>query len=155
MAYKYSLFNPEESRVAQELLNMPPVMLLNRYLKKKSDKPTRFFASVKTEVNRVDNEDYLINPSLASMEGANLDYVATQVYLPTSQIFKMGYELKIDKVVRDLDRLFEEHTALVNKISKDSPIQPISQDVAYFFKTEILTDKIIKSLENASNTKLI
>lgn len=148
MAYQYSTFNPAVSKMANQLLNMSTTDLVKRYVKKKNEKSNQFFKSFKQEINRVDSEDYLINPCLWSMAGPNTNYVATVVYGAASQLVNMGYEFKMENVVRDLDRLFVEHVSLVNKLSETSPVQPISKDIAYFFVTDILTDKVLKTIEN-------
>ncbi len=150
MAYQYTTFNPDQSKMAQELLNMPINTLLNRYIKKKSVKPCKFFDAFKDEMNRIDSEEYLINPYLWTMAGPNTNFVATMVYNAASQLIKMGYEFKLENVARDLDKMFGEHKSLVIKISGDTPVQPISKDVSYFYLTSILTDRVIKSLENTS-----
>ena len=149
MAYQYKTFNPNESKIAKELLNMPINTLLNRYLKKKSEKPTKYFAAFKEEINRVDDEEYLINPYLWTMAGSNTNYVATMVYNSASQLIKMGYELKMENVVRDLDRFFGEHKTVVNKISNETPVQQISKEISHFYVTYIMSERIIKTLETA------
>ena len=154
MAYQYLEFNPNLSEMAQQLLNMPIKTLLNRYLKKKSEKPSKFFATFKHEMNRVDSEEYLINPYLWSMAGPNTNFVATMVYSSASQLIKKGYELKMENVVRDLDKLFSEHSTLVNKISGDTPVQPISKDISYFFINNVFTERIIKAVENSSSLNI-
>ena len=151
MAYQYSSFNPETSKMATQLLNMSATDLVKRYVKKKNEKPSQFFNAFKDEINRVDSDEYLINPYLWLMAGPNTNYVATMVYGSASQLVKMGYELRMDNVVRDLDRLFGEHKLLVTKLSETSPVQPISKDIAYFFVTNILTDQVLRTIENLTS----
>ena len=152
MAYQYSVLNLEESNMAKSLISAPASELVKRYIRKKNDKPVKFFDSVKYEVNKVDADEYLVNPYLYLMEGANLNYIATQVFIPASQLVKMGYEFKIDNVMRDLDKLFEEFHPIVNKMSKSQIVQPLSKDIAYFFINQILTNKVIFALENTKGS---
>jgi len=151
MDFKYTEFNPKTSKVATELLNKPSTELIRRYIRKKSTVPTKFFDSIKHEVNKVDDEEYLINPYLFGMEGSNLNHVANQLFVVASKLKQMGYEFKLDNIARDLDRLFGEHSAEVDKMTKESKVQPISKEITHFFLTEILTHQVIDTLESKIN----
>ena len=154
MDYRYKIFNPATSKVANELISMDNQSLIKRYIKKKSNTPTKFFDSVREVVNQVDEEEFLVNPFLWDMEGSNLNYVASQVFIIASKLKQLGYEFKIDVVMRDLDRLFSEHASEVDEMTKESPVKPISKDVSYFFVTEVLTNKVFKTLDhNSTNSK--
>ena len=150
MAYKYIIFNPTTSKVAKELSSADDFSLINRYIKKKSNTPAKFFDLVREAVNKVDEEEFLVNPFLWDMEGNNLNYVASQVFIVASKLKKLGYELKVENVMRDLDRLFSEHASEIDQITKESPIKPISREVTSFFVTEILNNKVLKTLDLSS-----
>ena len=154
MEYRYTVFNPAKSKIANELMSLDSQTLIKRYIKKKSYNSTKFFEAVKDVVNKVDDEEYLVNPFLWDMEGINLNYVASQVFVIASRLKQIGYEFNVENVMRDLDRLFSEHASEVDKITKESPIQPVSRDVSYFFTTEILTNKVFKTLDLNANHSL-
>lgn len=154
MEFKYTVYNPAKSKVANEILKSPTSLLIKRYIKNKSNVPTKFFDVIKEEVNKIDEEEYLINPFLWDMEGANLNHVANQLYVLASKVKKLGYEFKLDNITRDLDRLFGEYAGEVDRMTKET-ILPISKDITYFFTTEVLTNKIINTLESKLNGTLI
>ena len=149
MEYNYTVFNPATSKVADELLNLPISILFKRYIKVKTNSSKKFFDIVKELVNEVDDEEYLINPFLFDREGSNLNYVANQVFVFASKLKQLGYEFKLENIMRDLDRLFGEHANEVDKMTKDSKVLPISKEISYFYVTEILTNRLFKTLENA------
>lgn len=151
MEFNYTIYNPTTSKIAQEILNTPVSTLVNKYIKKKSAKPVKFFDAVREEINRVDDEEYLINPYMYSIAGSNLNYVANQVFILASKLNKLGYEFKIENVIRDFDRLFSEYSNEVDKINKESKVQPISREIAHFFVDEVLNDKLVVALEKSLN----
>lgn len=151
MDFNYTVFNPKTSRVATEILNKQPAELIRRYIKKKSNVPTKFFESIKEEVNRVDDEEYLINPYLFGMEGKNLDYVANQTFIIASKLKQLGYEFKLNNVARDLDRLFGEYSAEVDKMTKESQVRPISKEITSFLLNDVITNRVIDILESKSS----
>ncbi len=154
MEYRYTVFNPAKSKLASELSAVDSKQLIKRYIKKKSITPVKFLDRVNEIVNKVDDEEFLVYPFLWDMEGSNLNYVASQVFIIASKIKQLGYELNIENALRDLDRLFSEHASEVDKMTKESPVQPISKDVSYFFATEILTNKVFAVLEHNSSSSL-
>ena len=154
MGYKYTAFDVSSSKVANEILNTPTMALIRRYIKRRDESSLKFFDAIKQEINKVDDEEYLINPYLYDMEGRNLNYVANQVFVIASKLKPLGFEFKIENVVRDLDRLFGEYSEEVDKMNIDSAIQPISKDITYFFVSEILKMKIMPTLENIASKKL-
>lgn len=147
----YTVFNPTKSKVATEILNKQPSELIRRYIKRKSNVPTKFYVSIKEEVNKVDDEEYLINPYLFGMEGKNLDYVANQLFIVASKLKQLGFEFKLDNVARDIDRLFGEYASEVDKMTKESPIKPVSKEITAFFINEIINNRVIDTLENKAN----
>jgi len=153
MDYNYKVFNPQASRVAQELLSTPDKELIKKYIKKKNKDSLKFLESVRKEVNEIDDEEYLINPFMYQIAGKNLNHIATQVHVQASKLNRLGYEFRLDAIVRDLDRLLSEKAEEVDKINPSSGIQPISIDIAHFFTTEILAKKVLHTLENNLNKK--
>lgn len=151
MDAKYTIFNPKTSKVASEISNKSTSELIRRYIKKKTSKQTSFYMTLKEEVNKIDEEEYLINPYLFQMEGSNLDHVARQLFIVASKLKHLGYELNLDIVARDLDRLFGEYSNEVDKMTKESSLEPISKEISSFFVTEIITNKIIDTLENTTS----
>lgn len=153
MDYKYTVFNPNASGVARELLTTPDKDLVKKYIKRKHKNSMKFFDSVRLEINKLDDEEFLVNPFMYSIEGSNLNYIATQVYVQASKLNQLGFEFRVDRIVRDLDRLLSEKSAEVDKINKDSKIQPLARDIAHFFTSEIISDKVIRALEDSLNNK--
>lgn len=152
MDFKYTIFNPEKSKTAQEIANTSISTLINKYIKKKSKNPVKFFDAVRDEINKVDEEEYLINPYMYSIAGSNLNYVANQVFILASKLNKLGYEFNIENVIKDLEKLFSEYSNEVDKINKESKVQPISREIAHFMVDEILNDKLVVALEKKLNS---
>ncbi len=153
MEYNYTVFNPKKSRTAQEILNTPATELLKKYVRKKTS--NKHFDSIfQDEVNKVDDEGYLINPNMYDIEGKNLNHVASSVNLQASKLKQLGYELKLNNVVRDLDRMFSEHLDEVEKINIESEIKPVSKDISNFFVKEVLANIVTAELEKIINHKL-
>ena len=153
MDYKYKVFNPSLSKVAQELLSIKDEELIKRYIKRKNKNSLKFLDSVRKEVNEIDEDEYLINPFMYQIAGKNLNHIATQVHVQASKLNRLGYEFRLDVIIRDLDRLLSEKAAEVDKIDASSDIQPISIDIAHFFTTEILAKKVLHTLENTLSKK--
>lgn len=151
MEYRYSTFKPNESKYAHELISSYNP---KKYITKKQSEQ-KFFEAFKVEVDKLDDDGYLKNPYLYQLEGANLNYVATQVFLLANKIRKSGYELRLDNIASELDTLFGEFAKEVEKIYDNSqkglkpPVEQLSKDIAYFYFNDILkpaVDEVVPTL---------
>lgn len=153
MEFNYTVFNPENSKKARAILNTPPQTLVNRYIKKKEVHTLNFFGLVQEEVNKVDGEGYLLNPNLYDIEGKNLDFIANQLHIQASKLRQLGYELRLNNVLTDLDRMFNDHLDEVTHIEKQTEIRPVTKEISHFF-SDILSNTVINELEKIQSQKL-
>ena len=154
MEYIYTKFNPQNSRVANAIAALSDDALINRYIKVKNNHAETFMGRIQNEVNKVDKEEYLINPFMYSIAGPNLNYVASQLLTKASKLSQLGYEFNLDMIIRDLDRLLDENSVEVDKINGTSKVQPVIRDIAYYFMNEVLANRVLNTLENSRNHKI-
>ena len=149
MEHRYSEFKPSNSKYAQDLINnFQP----SRYITPKQNTQKKFFDGFKAEIDKLDDDGYLLNPYLYQIQGANLNYVATQVFMLANKIKDSEYQFNLENIVYDLDTLFKEFSKDVERLYNSfqqniqEPVTKYSQDIAYFYVNEILKPAIKKTI---------
>lgn len=146
---KKNVFDPSKSRAIAVLLNKSKNEILNRYCQPRVGDSKSFLEKINDVINTADDDGYLVYTEICNLDGYNLNHLTTIINLESSKLKKLGYEYKLNQLIRDLDTILQEYPEEISKI-KDNPNTEsafLTQFIRYFDR-EVFENVIMHELQN-------
>lgn len=141
-----------KTKTLDELAGKSDVELANRYLAKRDARRQSLKDAFFGTVNLADKEDNYIYSALAYLEGDNLNYIYTELFVKRNSLLTSRnsiYKLKVEAIVEDIDNVLQDNIAEILKVSTtDGGVADIVKELVKKYNTEILSKAINLAITN-------